>query len=73
MDHARVQPRIKFMSSSVTAVHNNFQTRSINTKTLDGSIKRRGPDGRPISISSKCAEIDREVYIPYVVCKNKML
>lgn len=30
-------------------------------KTLEGVLTRRRPDGEKYSISSKCAEMDREV------------
>lgn len=38
-------------------------------RTLDGTIKRQSPDGRDVSISSKCTEIDSEMITSLGVSK----
>ena len=42
-------------------VHYLLQVKKIEMKTLDGVITRYDVNGEKKSISSKCAEIDREV------------
>ena len=38
-----------------------MQLKQVSLKTLDGCITRRNAAGEKKSISSKCAEIDKEV------------
>ena len=39
----------------------SFQAKKIETKTLDGVVTRRNAAGEKQSITSKCADLDREM------------
>jgi len=38
-----------------------WQAKKVETKTLDGTITRLNAEGEKVSVSSKCADLDREV------------
>ena len=43
------------------------QEKNVTVSTLDGTITRRGPDGQKVQITSRCAEINNEVKLYYVI------